>query len=158
MYLIAETIGEIISLIGLIAQIKSAIGIAITIDVIVANDIRANEYRSPGNNWSDRIRFISASHVASGDGMNSGVVSIEPNCHKVINITTPSTFFMFITSINFVLFCFGCLYYSIYFLFVKRLLKFIFWRRVSDSNARWAHHPSPIFKIGSLNHSDNSPY
>ena len=50
MYLIADTIGEIISFNGLIAQIRSAIGIATDIDRIVAIDIRVNEYRSPGIN------------------------------------------------------------------------------------------------------------
>ena len=49
-YLIAEMIGEIISFSGLIAQIRSAIGIATAIDKIVATDIRVNEYRSPGIN------------------------------------------------------------------------------------------------------------
>ena len=33
----------------------------------------------------------------------------------------------------------------------------IFWRRVWDSNSRWVS-PSPVFKTGSLNRSDNSPY
>jgi len=106
MYLIAETIGEIISLIGLTAHIRSEIGIATAIDKKVAIDIRVNEYNSPGSNWSDRMRFISASHVESGDGINNGSVSIEPNCHMMINITTPNIFFMLITSINFVLLLF----------------------------------------------------
>lgn len=88
--------------------------------------MRDSEYKSPGNNWLDCIRPISAFHVESGDGINNGVVNIEPICHMIISITTPSIFFILITSINFVLFCFGCLYYSIYFLFVKRFLKFIF--------------------------------
>ena len=48
MYLIADTTGEIISFSGLIAQIRSAIGIATAIDRIVAIDIRVNEYNSPG--------------------------------------------------------------------------------------------------------------
>jgi hypothetical protein len=50
MYRIAETIGEIISLSGFIAHIRSAIGIAIAIDNRVDTDIRVNEYSSPGNN------------------------------------------------------------------------------------------------------------
>ena len=50
MYLIADTTGEIISFSGLIAQIRSAIGIATAIDKRVATDILVNEYRSPGIN------------------------------------------------------------------------------------------------------------
>lgn len=50
MYLIADTIGDIISFNGLIAQIRSAIGIAVAIDNRVAIDIRVSEYKRPGIN------------------------------------------------------------------------------------------------------------
>ena len=36
--------------------------------------------------------------------MNNGVVIVEPICHMTSSIATPSTFFILITSINFVLY------------------------------------------------------
>jgi hypothetical protein len=104
MYLIADTIGDIISFNGLIAQIRSAIGIAVAIDNRLAADIRVNEYKSPGINWPVSNRSRNAFHVKSGDGMNNGTVIIEPTCHMTSNIATPSIFFMLITSNNFVLY------------------------------------------------------
>lgn len=100
MYRIADTIGEITSLRGLIAQINSANGTATIIDSKEAIDIRENEYISPDKSCSVRIRPTKADKTAIGDGINRGVVIIDAICHIRTNIDTPKIFFTCFTPRN----------------------------------------------------------
>ena len=93
MYRIADITGWIISFNGLTAVRSTAIGIAAIMENSAAIEILANEYSSPGSSCPVSASPIHAVRTDIGDGINNGVVNMEPICQTAMNIAIPASFF-----------------------------------------------------------------